>query len=631
MAEAAEAGAAPRHSRAWWSVAAAAVALAVVAAVGVVLVFVFLADERERDLRGWQARMGIVADSRFAAVNDWIDRQFAQVRDLAENAPLQLYLTRLTVAGGDASRLADEPAERTYLRNLLVAAADAGGFTAPLRGPEIDANVERVGVAGMALIDNSGEVVVATPAMPPLERAFRDVIFANRGKRVVFDMHLGVGGAATMGFAAPVFAIQSDSRPSDQIGAAVGIKEVGEELFPLLAQPGATEATAEVVLVRGAGEAIEYLSPVADGTRPLRRTLARTTPDLAAAYALASPGGFAVRRDYRNAEVLVVGRRFTTVPWTLMYKIDTGEALAETNSRLTRLLGVFLLIIAAVAAALIAAWRHGTSRRASETARRARQLARRYAEQHGFLRLVTDSQPNAMAIIGDDGRYLWANRRLWEDAGLSRDEVIGKGLSAVIGPVPAKEILHSVREVLESGVSGVKTHSEERDGKLRTYQSQYIPLAATAEMPPRVLIASEDVTPAVEERAKRERIMGQLVTTLVNVVDRRDPYSANHSAWVAKVARAIAEEMELDEEHVECVEVAGRLMNLGKILVPEELLSKTTPLTDDEIELIRNSIDTSADLLEGVEFTGPVVETLRQLHEHAEGDETTPGGDDVLI
>ena len=89
--------------------------------------------------------------------------------------------------------------------------------------------------------------------------------------------------------------------------------------------------------------------------------------------------------------------------------------------------------------------------------------------------------------------------------------------------------------------------------------------------------------------------------------------------------------MELDAEEVDCVEVAGRLMNLGKILVPEALLTKTTPLSEEEIGLIRGGIGTSADLLEGVEFTGPVVETLRQLHEHAGDGTTTPDGGDVLV
>ncbi|MCH7929448.1 MAG: PAS domain-containing protein [Proteobacteria bacterium] len=611
--------------------AIAAAALALVTVVGVIFVFVFVDGERDRDLRAWQVRMGIVADSRFAAVNDWIERQFAHVRDLAQNASLQLYLTEIALFGGDAAQVTDEPAQRTYLRNLLVAVAEAGGFSAPLRGPDISANVARVGVAGIALVDNEGRVLVATPGMPPVDDELKEIILASRGKRAIHDLRLGVDGQATMGFLAPIFALQSDESASDQIGVVVGVKEVGDELFPLLVQPGATEATAEAVLVRESGNVIEYPSPLADGTGPLERPLARDTADLAAAFALDTPGGFAVRRDYRDAEVLVVARRFAIVPWTLMYKIDAAEALAETDSRMRRMLTVFLLVIAAIATAFVAAWRHGTSRRASEAAHKANELAHRFGQQRDFLELVTDSQRSAMSIIDGDGRYLWANRVAAEINDLKAEDVVGKMLASVVGPVPAKALIRTIHEVLDTEESKIETHSEEYEDKTRTFTSEFIPLAATAELPPRVLVVSEDVTFALEERAKRARIMDQLVGTLVGLVDRRDPYSANHSAWVAKVARAIADEMELGDDDAESVEIAGRVMNLGKILVPEAILTKTEPLTEDELKLVRDSIGTSAELIEGVEFDGPVVETLRDLHAHWDGGDGVFNAEELLL
>ncbi|MBI3453478.1 MAG: hypothetical protein HY057_11760, partial [Rhodospirillales bacterium] len=49
-------------------IALAGLALVVAAAIGVGLVFRFVADERARELRGWQARLGLTADSRAAAV-----------------------------------------------------------------------------------------------------------------------------------------------------------------------------------------------------------------------------------------------------------------------------------------------------------------------------------------------------------------------------------------------------------------------------------------------------------------------------------------------------------------------------------------------------------------------------------
>ncbi len=608
--------AAERRPRVSMTVVMAGAGLAMIAIIGVILVFMFVADQRERDLRAWQARMGIVADSRFAAVNGWIEAQFGEMRDLAENASLQLYLTELALFAGEASEVTDEPAQRTYLRNLLLATAEAGGFTAPVLGAEINANVERVGVAGIAIVDNDAKVIVATPAMPPIEGDLAAMVLASRGKRALYDMHIDAGGRASMGFLAPIFALQSDGSPSDQIGMVIGVKEIGDELYPLLEQPGAGETSAEAVILRARGASIDYLSPLIDGSAPLSRALARDTPELAAAFAIDLPGGFAIRRDYQNVEVLTLGRAFTSAPWTLMYKIDSAEALADTESRLGRMLTVFLLIIAAVAVALIATWRHGSSLRSKQAAREASELARKFGQQRDFLELVTDSQTSAMAIIDGDGRYLWVNRQSAENNRMAAADVPGKTLDAVVGPAPAKPLLRTVRETLENRVPVIITHNKEVDSETLTFKSEFIPLEATDELPERVLVVSEDVTIAVREQLRRERIMGQLVNTLVGVVDRRDPNSADHSSWVAVVARAIAEEMELDDIQVASVEITGRVMNLGKITVPEYILTKTEALSDEDFKLVRGAIGVSAELLEGVEFDGPVVATLRELHEN---------------
>lgn len=65
--------------------------------------------------------------------------------------------------------------------------------------------------------------------------------------------------------------------------------------------------------------------------------------------------------------------------------------------------------------------------------------------------------------------------------------------------------------------------------------------------------------------------------------------------------------------------VAGKLMNLGKTLVPVELLIKSADLTDDELEPIRQKIRSSADFLDRVDFDGPVVDSIRQMQERLDG------------
>ena len=616
------------------AVIAVAVAIAVTVAVGVFLVFRFVAVERDRDLQEWQIRLGIVADSRAADIGRWLERQFGELTGLAENASLQIYMTELSLAGGDRAGVTEEPAQAGYLRNLLIVTADRAGFAAEAEGPRVDANVRRIGRAGLALVDAEGRGVVATPDMPPLEGALSDFARATpRGERAVLDMARNAAGEPVMAFLVPIYAVQGERDASAQIGAVVGIKEVGPELFALLRQPGEVSASAENAILRSLGDTIEYLSPLLDGRGPLDLRLAADTPDLAAAFAIASPGGFAIRRDYRGEEVLVTGRALTTAPWTIMRKIDRSDALGDSDARLRRLLVLLLLAVGVVAVGLLAVWRHGPSRRASNVAARYEALARRYSEQESFVRLVTDSQPAAIFITDAEQRYLFANRAAAQLAGAAPEELIGKTLASVMGPDAARRYSKTNDEVLEQGVIRSGLRRLERDGAERVLRSEHIPIAATSSMSRGVLVVEQDITEAVTERERRERTLGQLIRSLVGVVDRRDPNAADHSTRVAEVARRIAREMGLDPLTVETAETAGRLMNLGKILVSEDLLTRTEGLSRAEIDLVREGIQASADLLEGIEFDGPVAETLREVQEMWDGSGGPAGlaGDGILV
>jgi len=77
--------------------------------------------------------------------------------------------------------------------------------------------------------------------------------------------------------------------------------------------------------------------------------------------------------------------------------------------------------------------------------------------------------------------------------------------------------------------------------------------------------------------------------------------------------------MGLDAVTIDTAETAGNLMNVGKILVPEQILTRSGDLSDSEMQQVRASILASTELLKQVEFDGPVVETLDQAHERWDG------------
>ncbi len=625
----------PAVSRAGFRMAVTAVILTALAAVAVWLVLDFVGRERARDLLIWQVRLGIVADSRRAAVEGWLDRQSAELAGVAGNPGLRLYATQWAMAGGDRSQLPDEAAQAGYLRNFLTVSAERAGFVAPPPGPGVSVTVGRESLAGLAVIDLAGQRLVATTGMPVIEGpllAF--VAAAERGRTAALGPYPGPGGRPSMAFLAPVYPVQGETSAAAQIGWVLGVKPVAGELYPLLRQPGAVEHSAETELVRRVDGRIEYLSPLLDGAPPLTRQLAADTPDLAEAFAIANPGGFGLRRDYRGEAVLVTGRPVTGSPgWVLVHKIDRNEAMADSDARLGQLTAVLLLAVALAAVALAGAWFYGASRRADRAASRYREIAERLDRNERFLRLVTDTQASAIFVFTEDLQLGFVNRHLAERSGASAGDLVGKPLALAIGPAAARRYQLLGEAARATGRAATDIQRADGDGTVRVSRGTVVPLPPGSEPAGGMLAVEEDITDVIKAREHRERTLKETVALLVTAVDRRDPNAGEHSRRVAALAETIAREMGLASELVETASIAGLLMNLGKILVPAELLTREGPLSGPEMRQVRDSILAGAELIQGIEFDGPVAETMRQMFERVDGTGEPRGlaGDDILV
>jgi PAS domain S-box-containing protein len=603
------------RSRPTWVLAAAATLLAIVVA-GTLGAFWFIEGQRAREERALALRLGSTADARAGAIGDWVARQVDAPRGLAENQTLQLYLSELAAADGDRSQVTDEAAQIGFVRSLLAVAADRLGFAAPRIAGGINANVMR-GAAGIgfSVLDPSLRILLSTGDPPALEGAVRAV--AERGLAgPAFDLVPGPGGRALFIAASPVAALQGESGAAP-VGVVFGLRDAEPELFQLLDRPPMAEQTAQTLLLRRGDGAVDLLSPLRDGTRPFGRRIGLAPGGIAETFAVASPAGFAILPDLRDIEVVIAARAVPGTNWTMALKIDRAEALGEVDSRLRRWLILLSLGTLALGLAVIAVWRHGASERASAAAAESAALARRFAAQSELLRSITDSQSARIFIVGQDGRVHFTNRRLCEDLGESGAALEGKRLGAVFGPAGARRYEEALRTVMQRRISHSVTERTEQDGAVRVMRSEHVPVTGDDGLG--MLVVEEDITQAVVEREKRARILQEVVDVLVRLVDLRDPFAANHSKRVAAIAREIAVELDLDDDTIEATETAGRLMNLGKALVPEALLTRQGRLTDEEHAQVREALRQGIDMLDGIEFGGPVVETLRQAQERWDG------------
>jgi two-component system cell cycle response regulator len=88
---------------------------------------------------------------------------------------------------------------------------------------------------------------------------------------------------------------------------------------------------------------------------------------------------------------------------------------------------------------------------------------------------------------------------------------------------------------------------------------------------------------------------------------------------VAELSRETARRLELSEPAVVRIELAGRLHEIGKVAIPDEILQKPGPLTGTEWEVMRTHTEIGARMIAAAPALADVAEIVRSHHEHYDG------------
>lgn len=103
------------------------------------------------------------------------------------------------------------------------------------------------------------------------------------------------------------------------------------------------------------------------------------------------------------------------------------------------------------------------------------------------------------------------------------------------------------------------------------------------------------------------------------LVEMRDPYTAGHEQNVGDLAKAIGAEMGLSEHLQLGLMIAGYLHDIGKIIIPEEILCKPGRISLEEFNLIKNHVQAGFELLKNVNFPWDISRSVIEHHERLDG------------
>jgi response regulator RpfG family c-di-GMP phosphodiesterase len=107
--------------------------------------------------------------------------------------------------------------------------------------------------------------------------------------------------------------------------------------------------------------------------------------------------------------------------------------------------------------------------------------------------------------------------------------------------------------------------------------------------------------------------------TLINAMEAKDVYLRGHSRRVGEQAASVAEEMRLDADLVENVRLAGRLHDIGKIGIREDILNKPGALTPDEYAHVQEHVRIGMAILAPLRHIPLTLEFIHDHHEHFDG------------
>ena len=131
------------------------------------------------------------------------------------------------------------------------------------------------------------------------------------------------------------------------------------------------------------------------------------------------------------------------------------------------------------------------------------------------------------------------------------------------------------------------------------------------------------------------RIQEEMIMSFAEITENKSEQTGRHVRRVAEYSRIMAEAMGIDEDRAKLIRLASTMHDIGKLLIPDEILEKPSRLTDEEFEVIKKHPGYGGKLLNDVE--GEVMSMAKTValehHERPDGRGYPEGktGSDISI
>ena len=244
-----------------------------------------------------------------------------------------------------------------------------------------------------------------------------------------------------------------------------------------------------------------------------------------------------------------------------------------------------------------------------------------------------DHAPLVLWALDREGVFTLSEGRGLAALGLQRGQVVGQSVFDVYRDNPG--IQNDARRAL----AGHPVRSVVGVGDL-VYETRQQPVLDSHGVVNGVIGVATDVTD--RERAMRELEANHRIVTeaydstlegWVRALDLRDRETEGHTQRVSRVTVDLARRMGVPEDQIVHVRRGALLHDIGKIGIPDSVLKKPGPLTEDEWDLMRKHPVWAKEMIQGVPFLQAAIDIPYCHHERWDGNGYPQGlaGSDIPL
>ncbi len=147
------------------------------------------------------------------------------------------------------------------------------------------------------------------------------------------------------------------------------------------------------------------------------------------------------------------------------------------------------------------------------------------------------------------------------------------------------------------------------------------------------LVTLHDVTDRMRVEQQLRTSFETLAETLALAMASRDPYTTHHQRRVADLVGQVGERCALDEEELRNLRMAALLHDMGKVAIPDAILTKPGRLAPEEMDLVRTHVKEGYSILQSAGLPEEVSQAVLRHHERVDGTGYPQGlsGDELTV